>query len=69
LKRQALKNEMFRKTIYKLKFDSMNRLLIVVAVFFVVAACQPKVEKAPKIAMEDFFRNPEKTAFRLSPNG
>ena len=47
----------------------MNRLLIVIAVFFAFAAWQPKPEKAPKIAMEDFFRNPEKTAFRLSPNG
>jgi len=47
----------------------MNRLFFVVAVFFVFAACQQKPEKAPKIAMEDFFRNPEKTSFRLSPNG
>lgn len=47
----------------------MNRLLIVVALFFVFAACQPKMEKAPKIGMEDFFRNPEKSGFRISPNG
>ena len=32
-------------------------------------ACTPKPEKAPLIPLEDFFRNPEKTAFRLSPNG
>ncbi len=31
--------------------------------------CAPKMEKAPLIPLEDFFRNPEKTAFRLSPNG
>ena len=47
----------------------MNRLLMVFAVVLAFVACQPKAEKAPKIAMEDFFRNPEKTAFRLSPNG
>ncbi len=47
----------------------MNRLFIVIAVFFACVACQPAVEKAPKIALEDFFKNPEKTAFRLSPNG
>ena len=47
----------------------MNRLFIVVLAVLAFAACKPTVEKAPKIAMEDFFRNPEKTAFRLSPNG
>jgi len=47
----------------------MNRYLIVLTVFLGFVACQPAVTKAPKIAMEDFFRNPEKTAFRLSPNG
>jgi dipeptidyl aminopeptidase/acylaminoacyl peptidase len=34
-----------------------------------LTACAPKMEKAPLIPLEDFFRNPEKTAFRLSPNG
>jgi dipeptidyl aminopeptidase/acylaminoacyl peptidase len=32
-------------------------------------ACTPKMEKAPLIPLEDFFRNPEKTTFRMSPNG
>jgi len=27
------------------------------------------VKKAPEIPMEDFFRNPEKTSFQISPNG
>ena len=27
------------------------------------------VERAPKIPMKDFFRNPEKTAFQISPDG
>jgi len=47
----------------------MTRLMIVFILFFGVVACQPTLKKAPPIAMEDFFRNPEKTAFQLSPNG
>lgn len=51
----------------------MNRLLIVLSFFLALAACdstpQKASQKAPVIPMEDFFRNPEKTAFRLSPNG
>ncbi len=47
----------------------MNRLFIVFILLLGFAACQPGLQKAPPIAMEDFFRNPEKTAFRLSPNG
>lgn len=47
----------------------MNRLFFVIAVFIGFMACKPTLEKAPVIPMEDFFRNPEKTAFRLSPNG
>lgn len=47
----------------------MNRLLIVLSLFLALVACKPTSEKAPVIPMEDFFRNPEKTAFRLSPNG
>jgi dipeptidyl aminopeptidase/acylaminoacyl peptidase len=43
--------------------------MIVFILFFGVVACQPTLKKAPPIAMEDFFRNPEKTAFQLSPNG
>jgi dipeptidyl aminopeptidase/acylaminoacyl peptidase len=35
----------------------------------ILAACAPK-EKMPRtIPMKDFFRNPEKAAFRLSPDG
>ena len=47
----------------------MNRLFFVIALFIGFIACKPALEKAPVIPMEDFFRNPEKTAFRLSPNG
>lgn len=47
----------------------MNRLLVVFAVFLGLVACQPALQKAPKIAMEDFFKDPEKAGFRISPNG
>src|SRR5665648_912184 len=47
----------------------MSRLFFVFAVFIGFIACQPVLKKAPSIAMEDFFRNPEKTAFKLSPDG
>jgi len=38
-------------------------------VFIVMMSCQSGQKKAPSIPLEDFFKNPEKTAFRLSPNG
>ena len=34
-----------------------------------IFSCAPKIEKAAQIPMEDFFKNPEKTSFQLSPNG
>ena len=33
------------------------------------SACAPKEEMPRIIPMEDFFKNPEKTAFALSPDG
>ena len=45
------------------------RLLFFLTLFIGFTACKPSAQKAPAIPMEDFFRNPEKTAFRLSPNG
>jgi dipeptidyl aminopeptidase/acylaminoacyl peptidase len=47
----------------------MNRYLIVFVLFLGFAACQPPVKKVPPIAMEDFFKDPEKMGFRISPNG
>lgn len=47
----------------------MNRLVIVFVLLLGLTSCQTTIKKAPSIAVEDFFRNPEKTAFRLSPNG
>ena len=47
----------------------MKQLLLLMIVMAGLFACQPTEQKAPLIPLEDFFRNPEKTAFRLSPNG
>ncbi len=40
-------------------------LLIIVS----LPSCKPKEERTPLIPMEDFFRDAEKAAFRISPNG
>ncbi len=47
----------------------MKRILGFVAMFALLYACEQPLQKAPQIPLEDFFRNPEKTAFQLSPNG
>jgi hypothetical protein len=47
-------------------------LLILLAAPFAADANQAKTaggSRAALIPMKDFFRNPEKTAFALSPNG
>jgi len=42
-------------------------LTIIISIF--IFGCAPKEEMPPLIPMEDFFRNPEKAAFSLSPDG
>jgi len=44
-------------------------ILVLVAVSILMVSCAPKEEMSRLIPMEDFFRNPEKTSFSLSPNG
>ena len=49
-----------------------NQMLWIVTVLaFAVTACTSKAteEKAPIIAVEDFFKNPEKFSWRISPDG
>ena len=44
--------------------------VLVVIIPFLFTACGTKPEeKAPKIAVEDFFKNPEKFSWRISPDG
>lgn len=44
-------------------------ILVLVAVSILMVSCAPKEEMSRLIPMEDFFRNPEKTGFSLSPIG
>lgn len=54
---------------------AMKMKSILVSVFLlatIMLSCttkEPKMEKPPKIALEDFFKNPEKTSYRISPEG
>ena len=44
--------------------------LILIALFFMLGCTQEvKQAEAPLIPMEDFFKNPQKIAFQLSPDG
>ncbi|MBK8610302.1 MAG: S9 family peptidase [Chitinophagaceae bacterium] len=43
-------------------------LLATLPLFFMACGTKPE-EKAPKIAVEDFFKNPEKFSWRISPDG
>jgi len=47
----------------------MKKILNLLAVMMLLFACKQEPQKAPQIPLEDFFRNPEKTAFQLSPSG
>lgn len=46
-------------------------LFLAVMAISMLACSTPakKVERAPKIALEDFFKNPEKSGYKLSPKG
>ncbi len=44
--------------------------LLLIIFFITLMACHPKTEELPpKITLEDFFKNPEKSGFKISPNG
>lgn len=47
----------------------MKQILSFLTLALMLFSCAQKPQKAPEIPLEDFFRNPEKTAFQLSPNG
>jgi dipeptidyl aminopeptidase/acylaminoacyl peptidase len=46
-----------------------KRIVAVLALLIFTFACAPKERETRLIPMKDFFRNPEKTAFQLSPDG
>lgn len=55
----------------------MKKINLSILAFFIIAfavlmsSCnmEKKPEKAKQIPLEDFFKNPEKTAYKISPNG
>lgn len=47
----------------------MKNYLILILVTMIAFSCTSPEQKATPVAMEDFFKNPEKTGFKLSPNG
>ncbi|MFA9391020.1 MAG: prolyl oligopeptidase family serine peptidase [Prolixibacteraceae bacterium] len=46
-----------------------NLLIFSFLLIIAITACNQTEPKAEPVALEDFFKNPEKTAFKLSPNG
>src|SRR5882672_8660411 len=51
----------------------MQKLTLLAAFALCIAACQPAEKrtesKADIVPLKDFFRDPEKAAYRISPNG
>ncbi len=47
----------------------MYRRLLVLLVLVLISACEGVKKPAPLLPLEDFFRNPEKVMFRISPDG
>lgn len=49
----------------------MNKVssLFLITFIFLLLGCKNHDKKPPKISIEDFFKNPEKTYFKISPNG
>ena len=52
----------------KLRQRQLFVLLALLTLLFAACGTKPE-EKAPKIAVEDFFKNPEKFSWRISPDG
>ncbi|MPQ47949.1 prolyl oligopeptidase family serine peptidase [Marinifilum sp. N1E240] len=53
----------------KIAFASMLMLATIMLSCTTKESKKSKVEKPPTIALEDFFKNPEKTSYRISPEG
>lgn len=50
----------------------MKKNLILTGIMFILigfTTCKPKEERAPVIPLEEFFKDPLKAGFRISPNG
>ncbi|MFH2031483.1 MAG: S9 family peptidase [Bacteroidota bacterium] len=47
----------------------MRKYLLLLSITLLISACKTEEPEAELIPLKDFFRNPEKTHFQLSPNG
>jgi len=53
-----------------MRINKTYLLIPILAVFiFISLATENKLEQPPKIALEEFFKNPQKISFRISPDG
>ena len=52
----------------KLRQKQLYVLLALLPLLFAACGTKPE-EKAPRIAVEDFFKNPEKFSWRILPDG
>ena len=52
---------------WQIKTAAIILACIILTILFM--QCTTKIAKAPEIPLEDFFRNPEKSSFQISPNG
>ncbi len=50
-----------------MKTNLMYLVITLIIISFV--SCKPKEERATLLPLEDFFKDPEKAAYRISPNG
>ncbi|MDA3818676.1 MAG: S9 family peptidase [Prolixibacteraceae bacterium] len=46
-----------------------KNVFILVVLILALISCSQQPKKATSVPLEDFFRNPEKTSYKLSPNG
>jgi dipeptidyl aminopeptidase/acylaminoacyl peptidase len=53
----------------KRQLSPIIRVLLCVYAAFLFTQCCSNVEKAPILPLEDFFRNPEKSSYQISPDG
>lgn len=54
-----------------MKSKNLSGILIILAGVLLLSSCtnEPKIVKAKQIPLEDFFRNPEKSSYQISPDG
>lgn len=53
----------------KLRYQFITSLMLVVANISILMANSPQSGRAPLLPLEDFFRNPDRTSFDISPDG